>query len=110
MLMAKLQPVSLTCHTTQDWDGSDEIYVTINDNRVWGPRKMKDGEQLDLTKVAPVPFRRRIRLDMYDLDAGAPVFDDHLGRAVVYAVRKGSKVHEFNNYGADYTLEYRVTE
>lgn len=110
--MAQLRLISLVCHGTEDWTGADETYLLIAGRRVWGPESMNDSDVEDLTRVSPIRFRRKARIDLYDQDAGWVDDDDHLGRTYAYATDagKGEQEHDFKGDGAHYTLTYEVIE
>lgn len=118
--MPKLRLLSLVCHVPQDslqeaiedmdLTSYDETYMSVNGRRVWGVKRMDAGDEEDLSEVPPINFRTRVRVDLYDKDAGYFSDDDHLGSLNVRDVQagKGEQVHEFTGSGAHYTLKYEV--
>lgn len=111
--MANLRLISLVCNATEDNTGADETYLHVEGKRVWGPTSMNDTESKDLKEVPLIPFRYRVRIDLYDQDAGGWFDkDDHLGTTYVSADQAdaGEKEHTFTGDGANYRLTYEVYE
>ena len=108
--MLDLRLISLVCHGTEDWTGADETYLLAAGRRVWGPNSMNDNDVADLTGIPHQQFRSKIRIDLYDKDAGFVDDDDHLGRTYARASQagKGEQEHDFTGDGAHYTLTYEV--
>jgi hypothetical protein len=108
--MAMLQLHSIFCKTTEDSTGADEPYLLVGNRKVWGSQSMNDNETEDLTMVPNLPFKSRIRLSLYDQDAGWFDDDDFLGSWVIWAgeAEQGMREARFNGDGADYTITYEV--
>jgi len=108
--MPVLRPISLQCRVTEDNLGPDEAYMTFNGRRLFGPESMNDNDVRDLQNlVRPIRFRRAMRVELYDQDAGWFDDDDLLGRLDVPADHeKGEHVHSFRGDGANYDFTYEV--
>lgn len=108
--MPSLRLISIVCNDTEDVSGADEPYLRAAGRTVWGPQSLNDRESADLRDVALLPFRRSIRIDLYDEDAGWWDDDDHLGTTYAYASQAGAgeKEAKFTGDGADYLLTYEV--
>ena len=108
--MTVLHPISLQCLITEDNLGPDEAYLTFAGRRLFGPESMNDNDLRDLQSlVRPIRFRRAIRVELYDQDAGWFDDDDFLGRLEVKADQeKGEHVHDFKGDGANYVFTYEV--
>ena len=108
--MAKLQLISLVCHGTEDYTGADEPYLLVKGRRIWGPESMNDNDVEDLSRVSPISFSSKARIDLYDQDAGWLDDDDHLGTTYARAsfAGRGEYEHHFRGDGAHYTLTYQV--
>jgi len=103
----------LTCDSTEDYMGSDEIYITVNGQKVWGPTKMNESspELKSKTINKEKSFSTRARIDLYDDDAGWGDDDpDHLGRTYAYAAQSadGEQYYTFTGCGARYRMAYLV--
>ncbi len=103
-----LRLISLHCEEQEDFIASDEPYLRVDGNTVWGPRNMSAGQTLDLNSVPPFAVRSRAPIDLFDQDSPDP--DDHLGRTHVrYSLAShGEQVHTFNGDGAKYHLRYEL--
>jgi hypothetical protein len=108
--MPQLKLISIVCNDTEDVTGADETYLLIAGRRVWGPQSMNDNDTQSLDGVPVIRFRRSIRVDLYDQDAGWFDDDDHLGSTYVYSSQMGvgEKEHVFNGDGANYRFTYEV--
>ena len=69
--MPQLRLISLQCSETEDWTGPDEPYVLLNGKQVWGPVSMNTNDRQDLGAVPPYSFRRQVRIDLLEEDAGS---------------------------------------
>ncbi len=119
-VMPELNFVSLKCHRTDDTSESDdhsfdmtvedEPYLKVNYKRVWGVKRMKSGDLVDLSNVEPVMFDEKISVELWDKDAGFFPDDDRMGKLIVHANqgRLGELTHEFKRKNAKYTLTYNV--
>jgi len=104
--MADLKLKYLNCKKTEDLTGPDEIYILVNGERVWGPQSVNDGEQPSINVVRGFSGRR-VKVELYDQDAGGADDDDHLG--TVYASSKpGDFEMKFTGDGANYSLHANV--
>ena len=110
--MPVLRSISLHCHITEDNTGPDEAYMTFAGNRLFGPESMNDDDIRNLEAlVRPIRFRRAIRVELYDQDAGWFDNDDFLGRLEVDANHeRGEHTHTFNGDGANYDFTYEVLD
>jgi hypothetical protein len=72
---------------------------------------MNDGDLRDLSNIDPQSFRRAIRVELYDQDAGWFDDDDFLGRLEVKADQeRGEHTHTFTGDGARYDFTYEVRD
>jgi hypothetical protein len=76
---------TLVCQVTEDDTGSDEIYIKVNGDKVWGNNSMNDGDTLHILSdhsnqylKIPVTLGRKVDIEIYDQDG---IFDpdDKLG-------------------------------
>ena len=110
--MPTLELVNICCLQTED-SGEDEIYITLNDKRVWGPISINEGGK-DSTKTINIKklFANRIIIRLYDEDSGVFEDDDYLGKLTVkssHADPNGKeRDHTFRRDDAEYRLTYRV--
>ncbi len=103
--MSTLHFIGLTCHKTQE--AIDEPYLRVNDRKVWGPKKMNDGEARDLGGVS-VPFSHSAYIELWE--------DDRIGRDDLFGNTTASKSMEglgeqrvtFTAHRGNYTLSYEV--
>ncbi len=112
--MANVQLQTLKCITPEDHgsDG-DETYIEIkNDGQrkiVWGPHKMKAGDQVELHGLSFAIGDMKIYLWDRDNGQGALIDpDDPLGRHKV-KTKPGQHMAKFTDDGAEYHLTYTVT-
>lgn len=105
--MPTLHLIRLKCIETEDTFGSDEAYLTVNDQRVWGPMSMNDGQEKEVDVNRIFSYRAVVRL--YDEDT--PDKDDFLGVLMLsQADANGEeREHYFRQDGANYRLTYRVS-
>jgi hypothetical protein len=67
--MPVLRLISLHCHETEDYTGSDEIRLwVVGDRNQEYYRDMNNGQTWDIND--DVPFTGRARIEVWDLDAG----------------------------------------
>lgn len=103
-----LRLVSLECVRQEDFTGTDEPYLRVDGNRVWGPVNLGAGQTVDLRGVSPFAIRPRVAIDLFDEDF--PDDDDHLGRTFARhgQAGQGGQTHTFTGDGAKYHLKYEV--
>ncbi len=98
---------SLECHETEDWNGADEPYLTVNGKKVWNG-VMNDGdiETLSIRRTVSSPAY----IKLYDTDSGMFDKNDHLGTVTATSSMKGrgTMTGGFTQDGANYTLYYHV--
>ena len=90
----------------------DEIYLKINDRKVWGPYGIPDCglgycEHPFNGAVPFTYFSSFVKVSLYDEDW--PDADDHLGTWYVWTNALPYAGLPFNLDGADYLLEYRIS-
>ncbi len=88
--------------------GADEIYILVNGERIWGPQSVNDGDSVSIGRGKSFNGRR-VKVELYDQDAGGPDDDDHLGTAYASSKEGDFEMH-FRGDGADYTLYAEVTK
>lgn len=108
--MPKLRLLALQCYTTEDNLGADEPYLVVNQNVVWGPGNLNNGDLADLHTVPTVPFAGTLGISLYDQDTGVFDPDDLLGGILIGEGQAGQgfKQATFNGDGALYSLSYEV--
>lgn len=104
--MPTLKLKTLTCHETEDNWGSDDAYIRVNGQKVWGPKEMDDNQTRTLNK--DVPFTTRADIDLFDEDDTDP--DDHLGVHVAWEKEtgQGEQHADFHADDCNYRLIYEV--
>ena len=104
--MPRLNLKTLKCIETEDNIGADDAYMTVNDEIIWGPEKMNDGDERGVDKIYKFDHRAVIRL--YDKDDLDP--DDFLGERTITRedVGKGEQTHNFTEDDANYRLTFTV--
>jgi hypothetical protein len=116
--MPNLKFVSLRCHRPDDISEDDSVfdtgpedepYLMADYKRVWSGRMGMD-EVVDLTSVEPISFKDRIRVELWDRDAGYVGEDDRLGSLTIMAFQSGlgELQQEFRSGKAKYSLIYKV--
>jgi hypothetical protein len=67
--MATLGLFSLTCHQTEDSTGSDEAYLKVNGETVFGPTSINDGQTIKFEDVITVRFNGQALVELFDEDS-----------------------------------------
>jgi hypothetical protein len=110
--MPKMKFLSLRCLKTEDNLGGDEAYITMNgqQNVVWGPMTINDGQTASLTNIAPIQFSGSPSFQLWDQDTGFLDPDDLLGSLTVsdQQAGKGALNAHLTGDGANYILQYEV--
>jgi hypothetical protein len=106
--MRKLKLKSLYCHKTEDTSGSDEAYLVVNGEQIWGDQPINDEDPRPIN--IELDFSKQVEIKLYDRDTGIFDRDDYLGTVTVTADQadQGEKQGKFTEDGADYTLYYEV--
>lgn len=96
----------LECQETEDSTGADEAYLNYDDERVFGPVSINDGQAVTVGVFRTLAGRVRVEL----FDADSPDKDDPLGSIVISEREKGLglRSRDFTGNGARYTLFYEV--
>jgi hypothetical protein len=110
-----LQLVRLRCHGTDDTDvGIDEAYIKADDSLVWGPQRIRAGQEASLEGVAPLWFDPWMAIDLYDDEPQLLGGPQSLGR--VWADDSMAELGDIDmnvdnpdRGKASYTLTFRVT-
>jgi hypothetical protein len=108
--VAQLNLISIVCNETEDYTGSDEIYITVKGKNVWH-KSMDTSEPKKARKInQTIQFDNKVRIDLWDEDTGFFDDDDHLGRTYAYAAEagKGELEYVFKGCGSNYRLTYLV--
>lgn len=106
--MARVRLDRLECEKTEDSTGADEAYLNFNNERVFGPVSINDGQTVNVgvTKA----FARKARVELFDADS--PDEDDSLGSIEIRELSRGLRSEkftgDFTGDGARYTLFYEV--
>lgn len=105
-MSATLRFIRLECHETED-SSTDEIYITVNGNRVWGVQSVSRGEVVDLAALSM--FDGTAEIQLWDEDS--PDADDCLGTGHAHESMSGQGEQRigFGEDGANYTLVFSVT-
>jgi hypothetical protein len=105
-MASEVKLVRLACNTTEDSTGADEAYLNYNGERVFGIRKINDGQTLEIGVVRRIDGSAVVSL--FDEDSPDP--DDFLGNITIseQELNRGLRSQNFNRDGARYTLFYRV--
>jgi hypothetical protein len=87
---------------------SDEAYLLVNGQQVWGAQSINDREGRPINKE--VDFSTFAEIKLYDRDTGIFDKDDHLGTVNVSKdlAGKGEQQGKFTLDGVNYTLYYEV--
>ena len=96
-----LQLISVECISQEDFFGTDEVYVTVNGEKVTTTRRISTGKTLDLTNTPPIKLSgiTTVQLWEYDMDD-----DDLLISDIVSCSPTGSKFIPSSHSGAEYRL------
>lgn len=102
--MSTLKLIGLTCNNTQE--ARDEPYLVVNGQKVWGKKKMNDGQSRNLNVNVSIEQRAIIELWEYDKIGR----NDRFGQLNVNVEdqRSGEMHHTFTHRHASYTLTYEV--
>lgn len=95
---------SIECITETPGLGSDEAYLTVNGQRVWGS-DMDTGDYATINRG--LEFQDLATISLYEDDSpwSSP---DHMGTFTVAGPTNGLRVHDLEGSGARYRLTYRV--
>ena len=111
MVVAELHLLDLECLRENDdgtWWGSDEVYITLNGQRVWerGGVDRNDVILIDLR----LAFDDLITVQLWEDDGGLRGGDDHMATWYVFAAEVGSGVHKVRSQytAGSYDLRYEV--
>lgn len=85
---------------------SDDLFIKIGDDRVWGPRSIDDGDIKNLNNIGR-NFSGSIRISLRDQDPFNP--DDPVGSFVVSRPTNGFVTRTVSGSGSRYKVTYRVT-
>jgi hypothetical protein len=86
---------------------SDDVYIKIGGQTVWGPKSMDDGHIIELNDIGR-NFSNSINVSLWDDDG---IFgDDEIDNKNFSAITNGWKSASFtNSNGSSYRLTYKVT-
>jgi hypothetical protein len=87
------------------WLNSDDVFIKLDNDRVWGPRSMDDGHEIDLQGIGK-NFGRSIKVTLRDQDPGNP--DDPLGSFDAKRVGRNQNAI-VSGSGSRYQVFYSVT-
>jgi hypothetical protein len=104
----KLKLKSLYCQKTEDTTGSDEAYLVINGEQIWGDQPINDQDPRPIN--IEFDFSKEVKIKLFDRDTGIFDRDDYLGTVTITEDQagQGEKEGNFTEDGADYTLYYEV--
>ena len=102
--LATLVLETLKCQATDDI-GSDEPYITINEEEVWRASGVDAGDirSIDVRHS----FVNIARLELFDAEVSA---DDEIGSKIIESAEAGLSIRRafMNNGSANYIIEYHV--
>ncbi len=103
-LDATLVLEKIFCRRTEDSE-TDQIYIKVNGDKVWGPYDMKAGNLYNVYQNIPVKIGDKVKIELFDHDSLDP--DDNLGKEVIN-VNFGEDKVEFTGDDAFYLLFYSI--
>jgi hypothetical protein len=111
MVVAQLHLLDLQCLAENDdgtWWGSDEVYITVNGQRVWERGSVDRGDNLLVNYY--YTFDELVTVQLWEDDGGLRGGDDHMATWYVFAVELGSGVHKVRSQytAGSYDLRYEV--
>jgi hypothetical protein len=94
------------CHKTEDKDDHDEIYLSWDGYRVWGPTDAYEGKKYG---VGWGELEEDAKFSLWEYDEAPDDEDDHLGDFWIKKddYDKGWQYAKFDEHGK-YTLKYKV--
>ncbi|TJZ44583.1 hypothetical protein FCH28_30105 [Streptomyces piniterrae] len=102
--MGVVKFVRLECVKQEDWNGEDDIYITINGDQVYSTSISEDDNKRDIDQT--FTYQGDVAtVRMYEYDSTDD--DDLLGEQIVLGDYGEMKFTEDDAY---YTLSYRVIE
>ena len=104
--MPTLRLKTLTCYETEDEWGSDEAYIKVNGETIWGPVKINGAEDRQVDQ--DVSFTSEATVELWDEDRASA--DDLLGTRIVREDETGNGQQEarFTYNRSHYRLTYEV--
>ena len=107
--MPRLRLVSIACRRAQDFNATDETYILVDGQQVWGPVELRGHTTQDLQEVQPIAFDGTVTLEVWEQDTPLSK-DDRLGAQEISAdlVGAGVKECQFKKSGGDYSVYYQV--
>ena len=101
---------TLVCQVTEDDTGSDEAYIKVNGEKVWGRCNMDNGYTRHILEESTghyitVPVYKSVRIELFDYD---PIKDDKLGVWETENLQVGDYVATFRGNWSFYTLFFSV--
>lgn len=107
--MPMLHLKQLHCNETEDNTGSDECELRVSVDFFTSTFRQNMNNDQDWHIDVRLPFSRRAKVQLWDLDAGS-WWDchDHLGTAVIRPTPVDGAQVTFNQDGSDYVLDYDV--
>ena len=108
--MPKLKLKKLKCVETEDFVAADEPYLVVDQNVVWGPGSLANGDTANLQSVDEIEFTGNVGVQLFDQDTGFLDPDDLLGGITIGSGQAGQglKTASFTGDGANYVLSYEV--
>ncbi|MDZ7950493.1 hypothetical protein [Nostoc sp. DedQUE09] len=85
---------------------SDDLFIKIGDDRVWGPRSIDDGDIKNLDNIGR-DFSGTITISLRDQDPFNP--DDPVGSFTVSSPTNGLVTKRVTGSGSTYDVTYKVT-
>jgi len=108
-----LRLLSLRCNDAQGV--TDEVYLTVDDQQIWGPASMKTESSVEIRDVRPIPIARSVTIQLWEQDSAGRndkidtftvnlPYNFDFSRNYTHQFRWRRSVAD----DASYTLEYQV--
>ena len=92
----------IKCYEQEDWTGDDHPYILVNGKKVWGPKRMDEGQihEIDLD----FRFNHRIKVVLIEHDQWDD--DDYLGEHIITRedISEDEKELKFREDDANYSI------
>ena len=99
--------LKITCHKQEDWTGTDQIYIKINDDVITNTFRIRTNEIVELRKLGAFLFSSSATLKVFEYDWDS---DDLLVQEALSCNLSGlhKSDKDLTKDGAEYTIEYMV--
>lgn len=100
-----LQLIKVKCITQEDWSGTDQIYFTIDGEKITTKARIKSGQSMDLKNIAPIRITNSSTLELLEYDWDS---DDSLASTTISCNVSGRDYMEGQHWTANYIVYYNV--